>query len=68
MKKIWDHVIEIKKGFVARKGKIYPLLKEEREEVYKCIEEQLRKKYIRPLKLLQIAFVFFVRKKNSKNI
>jgi len=33
MKKMWDHVIEVKKGFVLRKKKIYPLLREEREEV-----------------------------------
>ena len=37
-----------------------------RREVHKFIEEQLRKEYIRPLKLPQIALVFFVWKKNSK--
>ena len=40
--------------------------REERKEVYKFILEQLRKEYIRPLKLPQIAPVFFVGKKNSK--
>ena len=39
MKKLWDHVIEMKKGFVLKKEKIYPLSREEREEVYKFIEE-----------------------------
>ena len=29
-KKLWDHVIEIKKGFVPRKRKLYPLLRDER--------------------------------------
>jgi len=33
MKKMWDHVIEVKEGFVLRKKKIYLLLREEREEV-----------------------------------
>jgi len=31
--KIWDHVIDIKEGFILRKGKVYPLSREEREEV-----------------------------------
>ena len=49
-KKLWDHVIEIKKIFVLRKRKVYLLLRKEREEVCKFSEEQLRKKYIRPSK------------------
>jgi len=32
-RKIWDHTIEVKEGFVLRKGKVYPLSREEREEV-----------------------------------
>jgi len=44
--KIWDHAIDMKEGFVLRKGKVYPLLKEEREEVREFIQEQLRKGYI----------------------
>jgi len=36
--------------FVPRKRKVCPLLREEREEVYKFIEEQMRKGYIRSLK------------------
>ena len=59
-------MIEIKKGFMLRKEKIYLLLREEREEVCKFISEQLRKGYIRPLKSLQMAPVFFVEKKDSK--
>ena len=31
--KIWDYAIDMKKGFVLRKGKVYPLLRKEREEV-----------------------------------
>ena len=65
-RKLWDHTIDTKEGFVLRKGKVYPLLREEREEVLKFISEQLRKEYIRPLKLPQTAPVFFVGKKNGK--
>ena len=32
-RKIWNHVIDMKEGFVLKKGKVYPLLREEREEV-----------------------------------
>ncbi len=59
-------MIDIKKEFVLRKGKVYPLLREEREEIYKFINEQLRKRYIRPSKSSQMAPVFFVGKKDRK--
>ena len=32
-RKLWDHAIDMKEGFVPRKGKVYPLSREEREEV-----------------------------------
>ena len=32
-RKVWDHAIEVKKEFVPRKRKVYPLSREEREEV-----------------------------------
>ena len=41
-------MIETKKEFILRKGKVYPLSREEREEVHKFIKEQLRKEYIGP--------------------
>jgi len=53
----------MKKGFVLRKRKMYLLSREERHEF---IQEQLRKGYIRPSKLPQMALVFFVRKKDGK--
>ena len=56
----------MKKEFVLRKEKVYPLSREEREEVCKFIEEQLRKGYIRLSKLPQIAPLFFVGKKDGK--
>jgi len=33
-KKLWNHAIEIKEGFMPRKGKVYLLLREKRERVY----------------------------------
>ena len=51
---------------MLRKGKVYPLSREEWEEMHEFITEQLRKGYIRPSKLPQMAPVFFVGKKNSK--
>jgi len=33
VRKIWDHTIELKEGFMPRKGKVYSLSREEREEV-----------------------------------
>ena len=38
-RKVWGYVIEVKEGFVPRKGKVYPLLREEREEVREFIKE-----------------------------
>jgi len=66
MRKMWDHAIDIKEGFVPRKRKVYPLLREERKEVRGFIKEQLRKGYIQPLKSPQTAPVFFVGKKDGK--
>jgi len=54
------------KELVLRRRNIYPLFREEREEVYKFIDKQLKYRYIRLLKLSQIVPVFLVEKKNSK--
>jgi len=51
---------------VPRKRKVYLLLRKKQEEVYRFIAKQLRKGYIRLLKLLQTAPVFFIEKKNGK--
>jgi len=50
--------------FKPRKGKIYPLSKNEREEVQNFVEDQLRKGYIRSSKSPQMLPVFFVGKKD----
>jgi len=65
-RKLWDHAIDTKERFVLRKAKVYLLSREEWEEVYKFIAEQLRKGYIRSSKLSQTAPVFFVGKKDGK--
>ena len=65
-RKLWDHAIDVKEGFMPWKEKVYPLLREEREEVREFVKEQLRKGYIRPSKSPQTAPVFFVEKKDGK--
>jgi len=64
-RKIWDHAIDFKETFKPQKGMIYPLSKNEREEVQNFVENQLRKRYIRPSKSLQMSPVFFVGKKDG---
>ena len=65
-RKLWNHAIDMKKGFVPRKGKVYLLLREEKEEVREFVKEQLRKGYIWPSKSPQMVPVFFVGKKDGK--
>jgi len=45
-RKTWDHVIDLREGFVLKKRKIYPLSRIEREEVQELLKDQLRKRYI----------------------
>ena len=66
MRKAWDHAIDLREGFVPKKGKIYPLSRIEREEVQEFVKDQLRKEYIRLLKSPQTSPVFFVLKKDGK--
>ena len=65
-KKVWDYAIDVKEGFVPRKGKIHLLLREEREKVREFVKEQLQKGYIQLSKSPQTAPVFFVGKKDEK--
>ena len=65
-RKAWDHAIDLREGFVPKKGKIYPLSRVEREEVQEFVKDQLRKGYIRPSKSPQTSPVFFVPKKDGK--
>ena len=41
VQKAWDHAIELKEGFMPRKGKVYSLSREEREEMQAFVEDQL---------------------------
>ena len=66
MRKVWDHAIDLKKMFKPQKGRIYPLFKNKREEVQKFVDDQLRKRYIRPSKFPQTSLVFFVGKKDGR--
>jgi len=66
IRKLWNYTIDTKKRFVPKKGKMYLLLRKEREKICEFISEQLRKGYIRLSKSPQIAPVFFVGKKDSK--
>jgi len=56
----------MKEGFMPRKGKVYSLSREVREEVREFVKEQLRKDYIRLSKSPQMALVFFVGKRMAK--
>jgi len=64
-RKVWDHTIDFKEMFKLRKGRIYLLSKNVREEVQNFVEDQLRKGYIRPSKSPQTSLVFFVGKKDG---
>ena len=64
-RKIWDHAIDLKETFKPQKGRIYPLSKNERKEVQNFVDNQLRKRYIRPSKSSQTSPVFFMSKKDK---
>ena len=64
-RKIWDHAIDLKEEFKASKAQVYPLSRNEREEVQQFIQDHLQKGYIRPLKSPQTSPVFFVGKKDG---
>ena len=66
VQKAWDHAIELKEGFTQKKGKVYSLSREEREEVQAFMEDQLWKGYIRPSKSPQTLPVHLVAKKDGK--
>ena len=66
IRKIQDYTIDFKETFKPRKGRIYSLSKNKKEEVQNFVEDQLRKEYIRSLKSLQTSLVFFVNKKDRR--
>ena len=64
VRKIWDYVIDLNNDFKASKVQVYPLSRNEKEEVQKFVDKHLKKGYIRPSKSPQTLPVFFVDKKN----
>jgi len=66
IRKLWDHAINLKEDFILRKGRLYLMSRQEKEEVQEFVEEQLRKRYIRLSKSPQTLPVFFVGKKDGK--
>ena len=68
MRKIQDYTINVKKEFMLRKENKYILFREKRKKMYKFINKQLRKEYIRLSKSPQIVLVFFFPKRTVKSI
>ena len=64
VRKVWDHAIDLNDDFKASKARVYPLSRNEKEEVQRFVDEHLKKRYIRPSKSPQTSPVFFVGKKN----
>jgi len=64
VRKVWDHAIDLREEFVPSKARVYPLSRNEREDVQNLVNKHLRKGYIRPSKLQQTSPVFFVEKKD----
>ena len=58
-------MIDLNDNFKASKVKVYPLSRNEKEEVQKFINKHLKKGYIRPSKSPQTLPVFFVGKKDG---
>jgi len=46
VRKVWDHTIDLREEFASSKARVYPLLRNEREEVQNFVNEHLRKEYI----------------------
>ena len=65
VRKVWDHAIDVKEDFKPSKAKVYPLSRNEREEMQKFVDEHLKKGYIRSSKSEQISLVFFIGKKDG---
>ena len=66
VRKSWNYAINLRENFVPRKGRIYLMLRKEKEKIKEFVEEQLRKGYIRSSKSPQTSPVFFVEKRNRK--
>ena len=65
VRKVWDHIVNLKEEFKASKAKVYLLSRNEKDEVQKFVDEHLKKGYIRPSKSEQTLPVFFIGKKDG---
>ena len=65
VRKVWDHAIDLNDDFKVSKARVYPLSRNEKEEVQKFVDEHLKKGYIRSSKSPQTSPVFFVDKKDG---
>lgn len=63
--KPWDHTIKLIPEAKEWCAKVYPLGKNEQEELDKFLDENLKKCYIRPSKSPMASPFFFVKKKNG---
>ena len=64
VRKVWDHAIDLNNDFKVSKARVYPLSKNEKEEIQKFVDEHLKKGYIRSSKSPQMLLVFFMGKKD----
>lgn len=62
--KPWDHTIELILEAKGWRAKVYPLSKNEQEELDKFLKENLKKGYIWPSKPPMASSFFFVKKKD----
>jgi len=65
VRKVWNHVIDLRDNFRVSKVRVYSLSRNEKEEIQKFVNEHLKKGCIRPSKLPQTLLVFFVSKKDG---
>lgn len=63
--KPWDHTIELVSEAKGWRAKVFPLSKNEQEELDKFLDENLKKGYIRPSKSPMASSFFFVKKKDG---
>lgn len=60
-----DHRIELKRGFIPKKARIYPITVAEDEALKEFIKENRKKGFIKPSKSPQASACFFVGKKDG---
>ena len=64
--KPWDHQIDLKTDFQPKKDQLIPLFIDEQQEIEVFLDDQLTKRYIRPLISPQTSPMFYVSKKDGK--